>query len=487
MWGSGAIGGILSLNDATIPQDLHGSIGYQIGSFGLNHWLPKISYKSNKWQLSHHQDYFKQKNNFPYRLENGRIDTTSNAAITTKNINTTIAYLIGKGIKLSLHHWYQSAYREIPRTTFANISTAVQGDTANRWKINLSKVGHHTLFNMGVAYFDEANLYREPLLRSYGDNRFNSLIGDASIQWHNKNFKLISGISYIKNKAISLNYIDGVTEEKFAIFTAMSYTKNNWNFDPRLRWEYSVDSKIPLVPSLSLEKNLDNIKVFVKSGYQYRLPTINDRYWKPGGNDQLLPESGWSHELGLSLFKNQDDKAHLVKGNIYYRKIKNWIQWGSIDGSNNYRAQNLTEVISKGLELTVNKEYNLKEIKGEFVARYDYTLATNQKQIEIPKIEVGEQLWYIPKHNIHVNHSLQYKHANLWINYNYNSGSTGINSDPLAFHIFNGGANHSINVNKSLWIELGIQLNNIFDIDYELTERRPMPGRNISLNINFKF
>ena len=31
----------------------------------------------------------------------------------------------------------------------------------------------------------------------------------------------------------------------------------------------------------------------------YRAPTLNERYWVPGGNPALLPEAGWGSEAGL--------------------------------------------------------------------------------------------------------------------------------------------------------------------------------------------
>ncbi|MDX1419221.1 MAG: TonB-dependent receptor [Rubricoccaceae bacterium] len=59
-----------------------------------------------------------------------------------------------------------------------------------------------------------------------------------------------------------------------------------------------------LVPSPSLGLNLqpaadERLRLKASLARSFRMPTLNDRYWRPGGNAALRPERGWSADAGL--------------------------------------------------------------------------------------------------------------------------------------------------------------------------------------------
>ncbi|MFN8167076.1 MAG: TonB-dependent receptor [Bacteroidia bacterium] len=68
-------------------------------------------------------------------------------------------------------------------------------------------------------------------------------------------------------------------------------------------------------------------------GNVFRLPTVNDLYWIPGGNPDLLPETGTTGEIGLHLLNTQ---LSMQRSSVAYfdKHINNWIAWvptGSFD------------------------------------------------------------------------------------------------------------------------------------------------------------
>ena len=81
----------------------------------------------------------------------------------------------------------------------------------------------------------------------------------------------------------------------------------------------------------------------------YHQPTLNDLYWQPNGNPELLPEMGFTMEAGMDYQKSFGNQR-LKTGLTWYRSlIENWIMW--IPSSRmNLEPINIKEVLSTGLE-----------------------------------------------------------------------------------------------------------------------------------------
>ncbi|MDV7399099.1 TonB-dependent receptor, partial [Arthrospira platensis SPKY1] len=78
---------------------------------------------------------------------------------------------------------------------------------------------------------------------------------------------------------------------------AFRQTLGKWQGQFHLRQELVDGAFTPIAPSLGLERPLTNwLSLKARFSRNYRLPTFNDLYWQPGGNPDLLAESGWSQE-----------------------------------------------------------------------------------------------------------------------------------------------------------------------------------------------
>ncbi|MDT7855736.1 TonB-dependent receptor [Rubrivirga sp. S365] len=60
--------------------------------------------------------------------------------------------------------------------------------------------------------------------------------------------------------------------------------------DRRLALSPQLGANVALAPSLTLKTN---------AARAFRMPTLNDRFWQPGGNPDLRPETAWSADGGL--------------------------------------------------------------------------------------------------------------------------------------------------------------------------------------------
>jgi len=201
-----------------------------------------------------------------------------------------------------------------------------------------------------------------------------------------------------------------------------------------------------------------------KVSKNYRLPTLNDRYWKPGGNTTLQPESGWSEEATIST---QSQKGNWQwQGSItgFNRLINNWIMWTLPQGQNFWSAHNLTEVWSRGLEPRFSLSYTLQDFQLQFKAGYDYIRSTNQVALESPK-------WK----GIYGS----YRHQ-------FTGPTQGINETIPAYQVGTVRLQYAMAL-SSYQGKLFFNIHNVWDTHYIVVERRPMAGRHYQLGINLFF
>ena len=123
-----------------------------------------------------------------------------------------------------------------------------------------------------------------------------------------------------------------------------------------LRLELADEGLLPLMPMMGFNYQLlKNEQLFINASISqnYNLPSLNDLYWYPGGNENLKAESGVEVEGGLNYSKNLKNNFSLSAGlTAYYSWINDWIQWTPSD----YRywtPENISDVYARGLEAFV--------------------------------------------------------------------------------------------------------------------------------------
>ena len=105
----------------------------------------------------------------------------------------------------------------------------------------------------------------------------------------------------------------------------------------------------------------------------YRVPTINDLFWQPGGNLDLVPESSYQLDFGQEF----NYKSLGAKLNGYYIKTKDMIQWIP-DNTGLFRPRNINEVINYGVEVEVFLKHNFAGHQFNLNSNYSYTVSENE-------------------------------------------------------------------------------------------------------------
>lgn len=111
----------------------------------------------------------------------------------------------------------------------------------------------------------------------------------------------------------------------------------------------------------------------------YARPALNDRYWYPGGNLDLLPESGWMLDGDVRMgWKTASCQGH-VQTMGWLGTIDHWIQWAPGAGSF-WQAENLASVKTSGAEVRIDAERSVlatQHFTWYVQAIYGYTHSRN--------------------------------------------------------------------------------------------------------------
>ena len=328
-------------------------------------------------------------------------------------------------------------------------------------------------------YFDESIL-----LTSL--SQFDTWLGDFEGEFFiKKNQKIGFGATLTHTKALSDGYLDEAPQEfRAAIFANYQLDYKKWSMQLSARQELIDGQFIPFTPSFSINKNLGkNWSIKAKASHNYRLPTLNDKFWQPGGNPDLLPESGWSQEISTVFnYKNDHFKINTsVTG--FNRTIQNWIFWSIESGQSFWSPRNITSVWSRGAEGRLDFTYQIKQVKIRLNGGYYYTHSTNQVALTLPRIPEGQQLFYTPIHQTNGTFSVQYKGFLVAYNHRWTSETLGLNDNLGAFDLGQFRFNYQLKWQK-FKTDLLFNINNCWNANYYVVEYRPMARRHFQIGLS---
>lgn len=490
LWGSGAIGGVISLNN---KSDFHNKIFTNskstFGSFGNFSQELKFGFGNSRVQSVTKLFHLHGENGFKYFIApNFPKRKQTNAQVSQQNILQDFYWKINSRNQFAIHFWQQFSDRNIPPTNVQTRSLAHQNDQSTRllldWKnVNETYVlqGKLALFKEELDYFDE-----EINLISLSD--FTTLTGEITAQkfWKN-NHKLLAGITHSFTTANNDGYQNPPKENRSAVQVSYFFQKRNLKIQASLR-QGIIDGKIiPTIPSFGFDYAFSRwLNWQGKVSRNYRVPTLNDRFWNAGGNENLNPESGWSQEMTVNSPFKIDKGQFQFSLTGFNRNINQWILWAPKEGQPTWAAFNISKVWSRGLESRFSFSQKIKTIQLQIDAGYDFIKSTNEVAMDLPKREVGQQLIYVPTHQAFGRANITWKNLLVSYQYSYTGKARGQFGDLESYQVGNARMQYTLDWKKCKSIVF-FNINNIGDANYIVVERRPMPGINYQIGLNFIF
>lgn len=506
--GSGALGGSIIINNKpqwNKPFELKAI--QSLGSFCTYNSFIKIGFNTKKLFTDIRLNYTQSKNNFEfYNNANGQFnyEKQKNADFKTNAGSINLYYKINNHQIISIKTFGLISNRNLPPImSYEGIGRNEnqkddQLKTVVEWKKYNKKINTHLSagFSFSELKYYLANNTPFGLLKNYDSNSktksfYNKLNIDYTIS---KNTLLLASIytNYHKVHIFDSTLLSGYnayrTETGIMAKIHQNF-KKNYTVYGLIKSEYIGQNFIPIIPAFGIEKKLNGkqpITIKINLAKNYHAPTLNDLYWLPGGNADLLPEKGYTGDLSLLHNKNIKNNWQLqTQISIYASFIEDWIVWRPCE----YRywmADNIREVFARGTELKNSIHTTINSVKLSLHTNYTYTLTTNKTKQTENNISYGKQLIYIPKHKANFLFNLQYK----GFYFNYNFSATGkrytTSSNEEIRHTLPAYFLHDANIGiKIKKLNFQFKTYNLYNINYQTILWKPMPKRYYEIIISY--
>ena len=494
IWGSGAIGGVIAMN--SLPSfSIYRSLEVKntVGSFENYNQEVKFGYGGLNFFGQTKVFYQQGKNDFKYFVAPDLPKRQqANAEVSQLNILQDLYWKMNRKNQFAFHFWQQYSDRNIPPTNVQTSSQAHQNDRSTRLMLNWKNVNETYVLKGKIGFFKEYLDYYDDASGLISLSNFSTLTTEFNGQrfWKNKH-KILGGITHSITTANNDGYLESPIENRSAIQLSYFFQQDNYKFQTSVRQELIDGKLVPIVPSIGFDYSISPwLKMQGKVSRNYRVPTLNDRFWNIGGNENLLPESGWSEEATLSSdFKiGKTNFEFSLTG--FNRNIDNWILWAPAQGQSIWSAYNISKVWSRGLEPRFSLFYKNGKSEKDFEFKidvgYDFIKSTNQIAMELPRREVGEQLIYVPIHQAFGRATLSWKNIGLSYQHSFTGQARGQYGELNAYQVGNVRMQYSADWRKCN-STVFLNINNLWNVNYIVVERRPMPGTHFQIGIKFSF
>jgi len=492
LFGSGALGAAVHLGQ-TQPKQSGVRLFYEGGSFGQHTAGAQLSWVQNR--MSHDMRFFikQAKNDFPY-LNVARFGSPEERLKNAKLQANGVMYQLGLGLgpkdSLAVKFWLQQYERAIPPAMTAANAASVQTDAATRAQIRWMHRGNNISWQLRQMYTLEDNHYVDPLAGLEELHRFKAVISELDFQGVlGSHWRWQAVGHHSLYNAASPAYDSVVLQQhRLALWSALRFQYSRWRGQMLVRQEIFEGRLVPFTPGIGVEYSLLPLTTFYSNASRtYRLPTLNDLYWQPGGNPSLRPELGWSAELGLRQQINLGGQEQEISLGYFQQEVEDWIIW--LPGSAGFWSpENLLAVSSRGLEakLKMSTHYRLHQLRLQ--ADYAWVKSVHTRVGPGQENRLNKQLIYVPEHQLRAQLWYQYKRFFGGLLYNF-TGQRFVNSDhssaldPYQLNHLQAGISKNF---RKTEISLGLQVNNLFNTSYQAVLWRPMPGRYYLINLNLK-
>lgn len=474
-------------------------VAVEAASFSGSHVEASTEISNSHYATSTTVFHDHSKNNFPYvnlAHRDKPVQNLQHASVNNYGLVHYSDFKTGARSVASASAWYQVTNREIPPMMTDPASLAEQRDSILRLHAGYKTSFRNSSVRVNVAHFREDMKYDDPEYIIHKKYSLYNSFADAEYRWYG-NSKMIISIGAQGNfaQAAFEEYLSDKERKLVSGYTALIWQPvRDWKINFNLRTEFANQNEPPVCPSVGIEGNLykNKITLLFHAGRHYSMPSMNDLYWKPGGNVDLLPEDALSIEGGIALFKENKKYPSLIM-TVFRSTVDNWIRWIPVNGGI-YVPHNISEVETQGIEL--NSSHSSVIANWKFSYHFSYAISHSEvvSTGENNAHEItGKQLMYAPEHVASMLFTVAWKTIGTDITWHY-TGRRFTTSDNLRsldpYHLTDLRIffKPAIRSNK-YHLTAYVKISNLFDESYQVLEWRPSPGRwysaGLKMNIDF--
>ncbi len=497
---TGSIGGKIDLlSEPSFRGGTEGSLTLSAGSYGeyasslvLRSGNEKVSANLCLWGSKAENDFLFV---LPGSSDGSEMEKRTNSASASGGIMTDLALRFTRSA-LTAHFWYNDTDRELPGpvTTEQQNYGETQRDKSVRGVIKYSASPGRVTTDITAGGSYDINIYNNEAFSMTGDNRSEIYMLKTQLGYRvndKAEIIFIAGDEY--QRARALNYETSYLRNVFSSSLAGRY-------NPVRRLKLIVQARQTFVTGTITKPEFtagatymlsENGRHVIKASMSRnsKLACLNDLYWVPGGNPELMPERATGGEAGYSfLAVARSGLRNSIDITVHASRVNDLIQW--VPGETGlWSAENVSSVNVTGIEGRAGAELPVNNGNINAYINYAFTRSVVASSDLPDDPSKGKQLIYIPLHvlNINMNGGWKFIRAGITAAYESRRYTTSDNSEwlPESF-LADGNLGAVLKINKSL-ITVDLKVNNIFNTSAESVQYYPMPLRTYTLKMKLTF
>ena len=215
----------------------------------------------------------------------------------------------------------------------------------------------------------------------------------------------------------------------------------------------------------------------------FRVPTLNDLYYTQAGNRNLKPEYTRQWNVGAEYSYARGSWLASVQADAYINHIDNRIVCLPLRGTYTWSMMNYGKTFCRGLNATISGQYShgdwILSLLGSVTLQHDVnrTDPEDEDTYDVP-------ICYSPKFSCGITGIVSWRNYSLTVSELHVSKRIWSYADPddiLAPY-------NNVDLKLSgqwKWFVASLEINDLFDVQYEHIPRYPMPGRTIRFTLTY--
>lgn len=284
---------------------------------------------------------------------------------------------------------------------------------------------------------------------------------------------------------------DDATDRRAALFLSADGRIGRARLFPALRLDRYApalgDARTAISPQLGLNVRLfasDALRLKVSAGRAFRMPTLNDRFWQPGGNPDLKPERGWTLDGGIAWTAGRT-RFELT---AFASAARDQIVWRPTDAGY-WAPENVARTRTRGLEASADVSAPLAR-RATAEAGLAATLTDARDRSDRASPSFDRQLRYVPRWTAKAWGGLALARV-VGGALRLDAGAQAIGRRPTAsdasrwlpaYVVLDGQVRYTRDAGR-IGVTLALAVENLSDARYEVVQSYPMPPRHLRVRL----
>lgn len=476
-----------------------------IASFHSYRGRINAQFRRGAWSGFVDAEYLNSRGDYPFRYKSQYEDTVGrrrNSDIEFWRVETALfnrgfafhgyCYVSERGcpggIVRRLSDKYTNIGREWDTDMFLQGSYSHSFNNIHRLKFNIRYAHEYLRYN--TDYPDNQNTARVD--NHYWQNdayasaaysaspwRFLSLnVGyDARMSWLDADLKRFSPVRRMDQKAVAAAQLNWR-----GIRLAGSVLYQHYKDHTRTK-AGAADPLSRFTPSITLGYSLKGLSLRAWYKCIFRAPTLNDLYYTQAGNRNLKPEYTRQWNIGAEYHFNTPLWAVSMQADAYINNIDNRIVCLPMKGTYNWSMMNYGKTFCRGLNATASGQYSHRGWSFSLLSSITWQRDVNRTNPD-DEDTYDKPICYSPTFSCGITGIVAWRQFSLTVSDLHVSRRMWSYADPddilkpydnVDLKLSGGFRNFSAS----------LEVNDLFDVQYEHIPRYPMPGRNYRFTISY--